>query len=95
MRPTASSLAKASRLPLTSKKGNKNFYKGTGATNVLQRRRVALVNRNTGEALYDNAGNARTWNKQLAGRLDESRMVSYVVPPGLADTKVSVRERST
>jgi len=89
MRPSPATLSKASRLPLNSKKGNKNFYKGVGVTNVLRRTRIALVNRNTGEQLYDHkTGKELTWNKRREAQLDESRMVSFVVPPGLAETQV-------
>ncbi|KDN36357.1 hypothetical protein K437DRAFT_241230 [Tilletiaria anomala UBC 951] len=88
MLPTAVTLSKASRLPLTSKQANKNFYKGTRTGNVLLRKRIALVTRTTGAQLYDAQGHERTWNKRVGGRLDESRMVSFVVPPGLADTKL-------
>ncbi|KAG8951785.1 hypothetical protein FRC03_012371 [Tulasnella sp. 419] len=34
MRPTRSLFSKASRLPLTGKRGNKDFYKGTGAASL-------------------------------------------------------------
>ncbi|KAL4403033.1 hypothetical protein ACI68E_000815 [Malassezia pachydermatis] len=85
-RATQAAFSKASRLPLNSKKANKDFYKGTRAGNVLLRKRIALADRQ-GNQLYDAQGRPRTWNLRTH-RLDEGRMVSFVVPPGLADTKL-------
>ena len=85
-RASQPTLSKASRLPLNSKKANKDFYKGTRAANVLMRKRIALADPK-GNQLYDDKGRARTWNLRTH-RLDESRMTSFVVPPGLADTKL-------
>ncbi|WFD32274.1 hypothetical protein MSPP1_003319 [Malassezia sp. CBS 17886] len=84
LRATAPVGSKASRLPLTSKKANKDFYKGTRTGNVMRRQRIALADRQ-GNQLYDAQGRARTWNLRTH-RLEETRMVSFVVPPGLADT---------
>ncbi|EDP44058.1 hypothetical protein MGL_1455 [Malassezia globosa CBS 7966] len=85
-RATQTTLSKASRLPLNSKKANKDFYKGTRAANVLMRKRIALSDPK-GNQLFDEQGRPRTWNLRTH-RLDEMRMVSYVVPPGLADTQL-------
>lgn len=88
MRPTLNLLSKASRLPLNSKKANKDFYKGTGTGNILVRKRIAVANRRSGEPILDEYGRVKTWNLKV-NRLDESRITSYVVPPGLYDTDVS------
>lgn len=64
---------------------------GTRAGNVLLRKRIALADRQ-GNQLYDAQGRPRTWNLRTH-RLDEGRMVSFVVPPGLADTKVCILRR--
>ncbi|PWN95874.1 hypothetical protein FA09DRAFT_321993 [Tilletiopsis washingtonensis] len=83
-RPTLALLSKASRLPLSSKKGNKDFYKGTRTPNVLLRKRIALADKH-GMQLYDEFGRPATWNKRTH-RIDEARVPAYIVPPGLADT---------
>jgi hypothetical protein len=59
---------------------------GTRAANVLQRKRIALADPK-GHQLYDDKDRARTWNLRTH-RIDEARMVSFVVPPGLADTRL-------
>jgi hypothetical protein len=53
----------------------------------MVRKRLPVANRNTGEQLYDDAGNPRTWNVKTA-RIDESRVPSYIVPPGIAQCRV-------
>ncbi|PWN42907.1 hypothetical protein IE81DRAFT_323049 [Ceraceosorus guamensis] len=78
-RATSALFSKASRLPLTSKKANKDFYKGTGALNVLRRKRIALADRK-GQQL-----DKKTWTL-MTHRLDELRVPAYIVPPGLNDT---------
>ena len=90
MRPSLSLWSKASRLPLNSKKANKDFYKGTRTGNIMVRKRIAVANRNTGEDLYDDRGRVRTWNLKTH-RIDENRVTSYIVPPGLEDSKVRVQ----
>lgn len=89
MRPTLNLFAKASRLPLNSKKANKDFYKGTGTGNIMRRKRLAVAIRTTGEQLYDEFDRPRTWNL-TTHRLDEARIPSYIVPPGMADSRVSL-----
>ena len=86
LRPSAPLLSKASRLPLNSKRANKDFYKGTRAGNILRRKRIALAD-SQGNQHYDELGRPRTWNLRTH-RIDEARMPSFVVPPGLADTKL-------
>ena len=108
MHATSSTLAKASRLPLTSKQASKNFYKGTRAANVLKRIRVGYpslpsssshgsrgglsVSQHRALALTprvdQQTGVEKSWSKRAGGRLDEARMISFVVPPGLERTKV-------
>ncbi|UZJ51685.1 hypothetical protein CBS101457_001005 [Exobasidium rhododendri] len=83
MRPSLALWSKASRLPLNSKKANKDFYKGTRAGNIMIRKRIAVANRNTGEQLYDEDERERTWNLKTH-RIDEGRVTSYIVPPGLS-----------
>ena len=63
-----------------------NSVTGTRAANVLMRKRIALSDPK-GNQLFDEQGRPRTWNLRTH-RHDEMRMVSYVVPPGLADTQV-------
>ncbi|WFD36654.1 hypothetical protein MCUN1_003541 [Malassezia cuniculi] len=87
LRPSAPLLSKASRMPLNSKKANKDFYKGTRTGNILRRKRIALAD-SRGNQHFDELGRPRTWNLRTH-RIDESRIPSFVVPPGLADTKVS------
>ncbi|PWN94195.1 hypothetical protein FA10DRAFT_248806 [Acaromyces ingoldii] len=87
MRPTLNLFAKASRLPLNSKKANKDFYKGTGTGNIMRRKRLAVAIRTTGEQLYDEFDRPRTWNL-MTHRLDEARIPSYIVPPGMADSRL-------
>ncbi|WFC98943.1 hypothetical protein MYAM1_001676 [Malassezia yamatoensis] len=79
-------MSKASRLPLNSKRANKDFYKGTRTGNIMQRKRIALADR-AGNQLKDGLGRGRTWNLRTH-RIDESRTISFVVPPGLNDTKL-------
>lgn len=86
LRPSAPLLSKASRLPLNSKRAGKDFYKGTGTGNILRRKRIALAD-SQGNQHYDELGRPRTWNLRTH-RIDEARMPSFVVPPGLADTKL-------
>ncbi|KAK0519151.1 hypothetical protein OC835_007627 [Tilletia horrida] len=86
MRATLTALSKALRLPLTSKRGNKDFYKGTRTGNVMRRKRIALTDKN-GQQLYDATGRVRTWNLKT-DQIDESRIPCFVVPPGLAETKL-------
>lgn len=88
MRPSIALFSKASRLPLNSKKANKDFYKGSRAGNIMLRKRISVANRNTGEQLYDEEDRERTWSLKTH-RIDESRVVSYIVPPGIAESKVS------
>ena len=59
---------------------------GTRAANVLLRKRIALADPK-GHQLYDDKDRPRTWNLRTH-RIDEARMVSFVVPPGLADTRL-------
>jgi large subunit ribosomal protein L41 len=89
MRPSSSLWSKASRLPLNSKKANKDFYKGTRTGNIMVRKRIAVANRFTGEQLYDKDDRRKSWNLKTH-RIDEGRVPSYIVPPGLADSQVSV-----
>lgn len=86
LRPSAPLLSKASRLPLNSKRANKDFYKGTRTGNIMRRKRIALAD-SQGNQHYDELGRPRTWNLRTH-RIDEARMPSFVVPPGLADTKL-------
>ncbi|PWN49073.1 hypothetical protein IE53DRAFT_388726 [Violaceomyces palustris] len=83
-KPTQALFSKASRLPLNSKKGNKDFYKGTRTGNIMMRKRIATSDR-TGKQLYDKNGREMSWTK-MTNRIDESRVPSYIVPPGLAET---------
>jgi large subunit ribosomal protein L41 len=87
MRPSLALFSKASRLPLNSKKANKDFYKGTRTGNIMVRRRMPVANRNTGEQLFNNLGQPRTWNIKT-NRIDEARVPSYIVPPGIAQCEV-------
>lgn len=91
MRPTLSLFSKASRLPLTSKRGNKDFYKGTRTGNIMRRQRIAQADRFTGRQFYDEFGRPNTWT-MMTREIDESKVTSYIVPPGLAETKVSVTD---
>lgn len=50
----------------------------------MQRKRIALADPR-GNQLYDEQGRGRTWNLKTH-RIDEGRMPSFVVPPGLEDT---------
>lgn len=59
---------------------------GTRTGNIMQRKRVALADR-SGNQLYDEQGRERTWNLRTH-RIDEGRTISFVVPPGLNDTKL-------
>ena len=86
LRPSAPLLSKASRMPLNSKKANKDFYKGTRTGNILRRKRIALAD-SRGNQHYDDFGRPLSWNLRTH-RIDEARMPSFVVPPGLEDTKV-------
>ncbi|KAK0549117.1 hypothetical protein OC846_001003 [Tilletia horrida] len=86
MRSTLELFSKALRLPLTSKRGNKDFYKGTRTGNIMKRKRIALTDRN-GKAILDAEGRQKTWNLKTA-ELDESRIPCFVVPPGLAETQL-------
>lgn len=92
MRPTLAAASKAMRLPLHSKRANKDFYKGTRTGNIMVRKRIAVANRFSGEPLEDDLGRVRSWNLKT-NRIDESRVASYVVPPGLHDARVRMRER--
>lgn len=89
MRPTLGNLSKALRLPLNSKKANKDFYKGTRTGNILRMKRVAYID-GEGKPQFDQHGRQKTWTKRRGITIDESRLDSYVVPPGLADTPVSI-----
>ena len=91
MRPTLALFSKASRLPLTSKRGNKDFYKGTRTGNIMRRKRIAQADRFTGRQMYDDLGRPSTWTMKT-NLIDESRVTSYIVPPGLAESKVSNRQ---
>lgn len=90
MFPSSIRQAKALRLPLNSKKANKDFYKGTGTGNILRRKRIASIDK-FGNRLKDEHGRPREWTL-MQKHMDERRLPSYVVPPGLADTTVSDRE---
>ena len=52
----------------------------------MRRKRIALADRQ-GNQLFDKLGRERTWNLKTH-LIDEARMPSYVVPPGLANTEV-------
>lgn len=92
MRPSLSLFSKASRLPLTSKRGNKDFYKGTRTGNILRRKRIATFERSTGKQIYGDDGMPKSWT--LMGRnIDESRVTSYIVPPGLAESEVGTERQ--
>lgn len=54
----------------------------------MVRKRIAVTNRNTGEQLFDQFGRPRSWNLKTH-RIDEARVPSYIVPPGIMDCKVS------
>lgn len=54
----------------------------------MKRKRIALTDRN-GKAILDAEGRQKTWNLKTA-ELDESRIPCFVVPPGLAETQVSI-----
>lgn len=86
-KPTQVACSKASRLPLTSKKANRDFYKGTRTGNIMRRKRIATADPR-GRQLLDEDGNERYWHLKT-NRIDEARVPSFVVPPGLAETKVS------
>ncbi|CAD6955304.1 unnamed protein product [Tilletia controversa] len=86
MRSTLALFSKALRLPLTSKRANKDFYKGTRTGNIMRRKRIALTDR-TGKQLHDADGRVRHWNLKTE-QLDESRIPCFVVPPGLAETQL-------
>jgi hypothetical protein len=88
MRPSLALLSKASRLPLNSKRGNKDFYKGTRTGNILRRKRIATFNRSTGAQIYQEDGSPKSWTL-MGMNIDEARMTSYIVPPGLAQSDVS------
>lgn len=79
----------ALRLPIYSKSGNKNFYKGTGAKNILMRQRVARTTRR-GRVLLDRKGMPDEWSWKM-NQLDESRTTAFVVPPALGECKVRLR----
>ncbi|SAM78355.1 uncharacterized protein UBRO_02012 [Ustilago bromivora] len=85
-KPTQVTCSKASRLPLTSKKANRDFYKGTRTGNIMRRKRIATAD-SRGTQLYDKGGRERYWHLKTA-RIDEARIPNYVVPPGLAETKL-------
>ncbi|PWN26459.1 hypothetical protein BDZ90DRAFT_233097 [Jaminaea rosea] len=83
LRPTLPLFSKAVRLPLNSKKANRDFYKGTRTGNPLRRTRIALMSHHGSRIQRDPAtGREKTWTI-MGHRLDESRMMSFVVPPGL------------
>ncbi|KAL9940094.1 hypothetical protein V8E36_000799 [Tilletia maclaganii] len=86
MRRTLTLLSKALRLPLTSKRANKDFYKGTRTGNIMKRKRIALTDKN-GKQLFHPDGRARIWNLKTE-RIDESRVPCFIVPPGLAETQL-------
>lgn len=86
-KPTQVACSKASRLPLTSKKANRDFYKGTRTGNIMRRKRIATADPR-GNQLYDKNANQRYWHLKTK-QIDEARIPAYVVPPGLAQTKVS------
>ena len=85
-KPTQVACSKASRLPLNSKKANRDFYKGTRTGNIMRRKRIATADPR-GNQLYDKDGNQRYWHLKTK-QIDEARVPAYVVPPGLAQTKV-------
>ncbi|EPQ28379.1 uncharacterized protein PFL1_04206 [Pseudozyma flocculosa PF-1] len=85
-KPTPSLCSKASRLPLTSKKGNRDFFKGTRTGNIMRRKRIATSDP-AGRQLYDKNGRELSWTIKTH-RIDEARVPSYIVPPGLAETKL-------
>lgn len=87
---TQITLSKASRLPLNSKKANRDFFKGTRTGNIMRRKRIATADPK-GTPLFDKNGNQRYWHLKT-GQIDEARVPNYVVPPGLAETKVSIYE---
>lgn len=76
----------AIRLPLYSKQGNKNFYKGSGAANVFMRQRITRTTRR-GRVLLNKKGMPDEWTWMMP-QIDESRTKSFVVPPGLGECKV-------
>ncbi|KAE8208904.1 hypothetical protein CF319_g3164 [Tilletia indica] len=86
MRSSLALFSKALRLALTSKRANKDFYKGTRTGNIMRRKRIALTDRN-GKQLHDAEGRVRHWNLKTE-QLDESRIPCFVVPPGLAETQL-------
>lgn len=94
MRPTISLFSKALRHPLSSKRGNKDYYKGTRTGNVLLKKRMPYLSHGGTRIQLDAKGRERTWTMPKdrvdgSGRLDESKMTSFVVPPGLEGTQVS------
>lgn len=52
----------------------------------MRRKRIATADPQ-GNQLYDKNGNERYWHLKT-GRIDEARVPNYVVPPGLAETKL-------
>ncbi|CAO1615219.1 unnamed protein product [Parajaminaea phylloscopi] len=92
MRPSTTWLSKALRLPLNSKRGNADFYKGTRTGNILRRRRLPLMGHQGTRVQTDQNGREKVWTVRTH-RIDESKIPSFVVPPGLADTRVSTPGR--
>lgn len=91
MHSTLTLFSKALRFPLTSKRGNKDFYKGTRAGNILRRKRLGAVSR-LGQVLKDVTPSGRVVDRVEYRRvmhIDETKVPSFIVPPGLADTPVS------
>ncbi|CAO1636666.1 unnamed protein product [Jaminaea pallidilutea] len=93
MRPTISLFSKALRHPLSSKRGNKDYYKGTRTGNVLLKKRMPYLSHGGTRIQLDAKGRERTWTMPKdrvdgSGRLDESKMTSFVVPPGLEGTQL-------
>lgn len=76
----------AHRLPMTSKQGNKNYYKGSGAANVFARQRITRTTRR-GRVLLGRRGMPDEWT-WMKTQVDESRTTAFVVPPGLGECKV-------
>jgi len=57
----------------------------------MRRQRIAQADRFTGRQFYDEFGRPNTWT-MMTREIDESKVTSYIVPPGLAETKVSVTD---
>ena len=96
MRATLAALSKASRAPLTSKQGNKEFYKGHNPSPSPEARTLQLTTRTHSQG--PEACPASVRNDKVATRqgskapyiLMRERMRTFVVPQGLDSSDVSL-----